>query len=145
MEVYTIGFTKRPAADFFGALNRAGVKRLIDIRVSNSSQLAGFTKRDDLAFFLKEIAGAEYKHDLALAPTQDLLRAYRKKAMTWQGYEQEFLALMRERRIEQQLSRGDFMVPTVLLCSELSPNRCHRRLVAEYLQKTWGNLEIVHL
>ena len=145
MEVYTIGFTKRSAADFFGALKQAGIRRLLDVRLNNSSQLAGFTKRDDLPFFLREICGAEYRHEPILAPTQDLLDAYKKNNGSWKEYEVRFLQLMVDRRIEEKLDRSVFSLATVLLCSENTADRCHRRLVLEYLQEKWGNLTIVHL
>jgi uncharacterized protein (DUF488 family) len=145
MEVYTIGFTKRTAADFFGALRRAGVKRLVDVRLNNSSQLAGFTKRDDLPFFLKEICSAEYIHEPLLAPTQHMLDAYRKDRGTWQEYERQFLGLMAERKIEARLDRSLFEAPTTLLCSEATADRCHRRLVLEYLQMKWSGLDVAHL
>jgi len=145
MEVYTIGFTKRTAEEFFGALKRAGVKRLLDVRLNNSSQLAGFTKKDDLPFFLKEICGAEYVHEPLLAPTQELLDNYKKKKGSWQEYERSFLQLMEQRKIEDQIDRRLFAVPTVLLCSETTAEHCHRRLVLEYLGKKWGDVKAVHL
>ena len=145
MEVYTTGFTKKTAAQFFGTLKQAGIKRLIDIRLNNSSQLAAFAKKDDLPFFLQEICGIEYIHEPLLAPTQDILDAYKKQKGSWADYEQRFVALMRERRIEERISPKLFEIPTVLLCSELTADHCHRRLVAEYLAEKWGNLEIIHL
>jgi len=145
MEVYTIGFTKRTAAEFFGALKRAGVKRLLDVRLNNSSQLAGFTKKDDLPFFLKEICGTEYVHEPLLAPTQELLKDYRKKNGSWQEYERRFVQLMEQRKIEEKIDRRLFDVPTVLLCSETTAKHCHRRLVLEYLGKKWGQVKAVHL
>ena len=145
MEVYTIGFTKRTAADFFGTLRRAGVKRLLDVRLNNSSQLAGFTKKENLPFFLKEICGAEYIHDPLLAPTQDLLNDYKKKKGDWQDYERGFLQLMGQRRIEEKIDRRLFEVPTALLCSEATAQHCHRRLVLEYLSNKWGDIKAVHL
>jgi uncharacterized protein (DUF488 family) len=145
MEVYTIGFTKRTAADFFGALRRAGVQRLLDVRLNNSSQLAGFTKKEDLPFFLKEICGAEYIHEPLLAPTQDLLDDYKKKKGSWQDYERRFLQLMEQRRIEEKIDRRLFEAPTALLCSETTAQHCHRRLVIEYLSKKWGDIKAVHL
>lgn len=145
MEVYTIGFTKRTAAEFFGALKRAGVKRLLDVRLNNSSQLAGFTKKDDLPFFLKEICGAEYVHEPLLAPTQELLDDYKKKKGIWQDYERRFLQLMEQRRIEEKIDRRLFELPTILLCSEKTAEHCHRRLVLEYLGKKWGGVKAVHL
>lgn len=145
MEIYTIGFTKRTAAEFFGALKRAGIKRLLDVRLNNVSQLAGFTKRDDLPFFLKEICGAEYVHQPLVAPTQEILDAYKKKRGSWQEYETKFLHLMEERKIEDQIERTQFLTPTVLLCSEATPEHCHRRLVLEYLRGKWGDIKTVHL
>ena len=145
MEVYTIGFTKRTAAEFFGALKRAGIKRLLDVRLNNSSQLAGFTKRDDLPFFLKEICAAEYIHEPLLAPKQEMLDEYKKQKGSWQDYERKFLQLMAERRIEAKLNQSLFEVPTALLCSETTAEQCHRRLVLEYLQKKWDGLRMVHL
>jgi uncharacterized protein (DUF488 family) len=145
MEVYTIGFTKRKAAEFFGALRSAGIQRLLDVRLNNSSQLAGFTKKEDLPFFLKELCGAEYIHEPLLAPTQDLFDAYKKKKGSWQEYEQRFLALMSERKIEERIDRSLFEVPTVLLCSEATAEHCHRRLVLEYLRDKWDGMVIIHL
>ncbi|HXH09491.1 MAG TPA: DUF488 domain-containing protein [Alphaproteobacteria bacterium] len=145
MEVYTIGFTKRKAADFFGALRHANIKRLFDVRLNNSSQLAGFTKKEDLPFFLKELCGAEYIHEPLLAPTQDLLDAYRKQKGSWQEYKNGFLELMNQRRIEEYIDKELFNVPSILLCSEPTADYCHRRLVLEYLQDRWGGITIVHL
>ncbi len=145
MEVYTIGFTQRTAASFFGALRGAGIRRLLDVRLNNSSQLAGFAKRDDLAFFLKELCGAEYIHQPLLAPTQEILDSVKKRRGSWEVYERDFLALMSERKIEERLSPELFAVPTVLLCSEPTPIHCHRRLVLDYLQGKWGNLQAIHL
>lgn len=122
-----------------------GIQRLLDVRLNNVSQLAGFSKREDLAYFLRELCGAEYLHEPLLAPTQALLDAYRKQKGSWEEYERRFLDLMRERRIEEWLDRRLFDIPTVLLCSEATPERCHRRLVLEYLQERWGDLQITHL
>ncbi|MGO9197464.1 MAG: DUF488 family protein [Acidimicrobiales bacterium] len=145
MEILTIGFTKRSAQSFFGALKAASVTRLIDVRLNNVSQLAGFTKREDLRYFLKVIDGIEYDHELLLAPTQPMLDDYKKHRIPWSEYERAFLGLMAERRIEERLSRSLFDGRAVLLCSERTPERCHRRLVAEYLQGHWGNISIEHL
>ena len=136
MEVYSIGFGKHSAADFFGSLRAAGVERLIDVRLNNVSQLAGFTKRDDLKFFLSEISNAEYRHELELAPTSEILTAYRAGDMTWQAYEEAFLQLMASRRVEDRFGPNTFDVPTALLCSEPTAAKCHRRLVLEYLRAT---------
>ena len=145
MEIYTIGFTKKRAEQFFDALKRAGIKRLIDIRLNNSSQLAGFAKQDDLAFFLREICGAEYIHQLILAPTKEILDGYKKNKLTWEEYERRFKSLLDERKVEEKIDRELFCVPTVLLCSEPKPEKCHRRLVAEYLRDKWVDVRVSHL
>ncbi|MGE0542815.1 MAG: DUF488 family protein [Dehalococcoidia bacterium] len=145
MEIYTIGFTKKSAGEFFGTLKDAGIKRLIDVRLNNSSQLAGFTKRDDLAYFLRAICDADYVHEVLLAPEQDLLDEYRKRKGSWEDYERAFLDLMASRHVEQVLDRGLFNESTVLLCSEATAEHCHRRLVAEYLQAHWDHMSIRHL
>jgi len=145
VEIYTIGFTQKSAAEFFGLLKRAGVRRLVDVRLNNRSQLAGFTKSRDLEFFLAEICGAEYLHRPDLSPTKEILDAYKKGDMPWEVYEPVFLDLLNERKVEETLDRRLFGVPCVLLCSEPTAEHCHRRLVAEYLQSKWGDVEIVHL
>ncbi len=145
MEVFTIGFTQRDAADFFATLKRARVKRLLDVRLNNTSQLAAFAKRDDLRYFLAEICGVEYSHEPLLAPTQEILDDVKKRKGSWDVYESRFLELISEREIERRLSPALFAEPTVLLCSEFKPEHCHRRLVLEYLRERWGGIEIVHL
>ncbi len=145
MEIYSIGFTQKTAEQFFGILKRAGIRRLIDVRLNNVSQLAGFAKRQDLQFFLKEICEAEYRHELLLAPTQGMLDRYKKEKGSWTEYESEFLALLAERRIEGVLDQSLFSVPTVLLCSEPTPEQCHRRLVLDYLKSKWRGVEAAHL
>ena len=145
MEIYSIGFTQKSAAQFFGALKSAGIQRLLDIRLNNTSQLAAFAKKDDLAYFLKAICNAEYHHEPLLAPTQEILDAYKKRKGDWTAYEREFLTLMRGRQIESALDRAQFSQPTVLLCSEPTAEHCHRRLVLEYLQRRWDGVIIRHL
>ena len=145
MEVFTIGFTKTTAEHFFGRLKRAGVKRLVDVRLNNVSQLAGFAKRDDLAYFLRALCDIEYVHEPLLAPTQDILDAYKKHRGDWGIYEVAFNQLLHDRHIETALNPADFAAPTALLCSEDTPEHCHRRLVTDYLQQHWGNLTITHL
>ena len=125
-------------------LKESGASRLIDVRLNNVSQLSGFAKRDDLEYFLKAICHMKYMHLTELAPTKEMLNSYRNGLQSWETYESNFLALMEQRRIDKmgikrQLSNG------CLLCSEDKPDRCHRRLVAEYLQRCWGDVEIVHL
>jgi uncharacterized protein (DUF488 family) len=145
MRLFTIGFTKKSAAQFFGLLRKHGIQRLIDVRLNNVSQLAGFAKRDDLRFFLKEVCGAEYVHEPLLAPTQEMLDAVKKQKGDWDEYERQFLVLMASRQIEKRLSPDLFAAPSVLLCSEATAEHCHRRLVGEYLGGKWGELEMVHL
>ena len=145
MEIYTIGFAQKTAEQFFAALKKAEVRRLMDIRLNNTSQLAAFTKRDDLAYFLKAICGIEYVHEALLAPTQEILDAFKKEKGAWEEYERRFLALMAERKVEERVDRKPFDNRTVLLCSEPTPQHCHRRLVAEYLRSQWSDVEIVHL
>jgi uncharacterized protein (DUF488 family) len=145
VEIYTIGFAKKSAAEFFGILQRAGIRRVIDVRLSNTSQLAGFTKRDDLEYFLGQICQAEYRHQPELAPTKEILDAYKKKELPWEEYESRFVALLAERQVEKTVDRRLFEGPTVLLCSEPTPEHCHRRLVAEYLATKWADATIVHL
>jgi uncharacterized protein (DUF488 family) len=145
MEIYSIGFTKKTAQQFFGILRTNGIKRLLDVRLNNVSQLAGFAKREDLAFFLREICGADYLHVPSLAPTQEMLDAYKKNKGDWAEYELRFRALMVERHIAENLNRSLFSIPTVLLCSEPTPEHCHRRLVLEYLNENWGSLQALHL
>jgi uncharacterized protein (DUF488 family) len=145
MEIYTIGFAQKSAESFFTALKQAGIKRLLDIRLNNTSQLAAFTKKDDLAYFLREICGIEYIHEPLLAPTQEILDAFKKEKGSWEDYERRFLAVMAERQVESKLARSLFDVPTVLLCGEPTPERCHRRLVVEYLKEKWRDVKAKHL
>jgi len=144
MRLFTIGFTKKSARQFFQAVRNSGAKRVLDVRLNNVSQLAGFAKRDDLAFFLREICGMDYVHLPELAPTQEMLDEYKKRNTDWATYEKRFLALIEERRIENRVPR-EIVSDGCLLCSEDKPHHCHRRLVAEYLQRHWGDLEIIHL
>ena len=144
MKVFTIGFTKKNAEQFFGRLKQPGLVRLIDARLNNVSQLAGFTKKDDLRFFLRQISNIDYLHLPDLAPSQDILDDYKKNGGDWATYERKFLALMERRRVEDKVSK-DIINGGCLLCSEPTPEHCHRRLVAEYLKSRWGDLEIVHL
>jgi uncharacterized protein (DUF488 family) len=144
MKIFTIGFTKKSAREFFTKLKDAGVRCLIDVRLNNTSQLSGFAKKEDLEYFLKELGGIEYMHVPILAPTQDLLDAFKKQKGSWKEYEAGFLKLMSERRIEEQLDPKMFE-NSCLLCSEDLPAHCHRRLVCEYLRDKWGSLEIDHL
>lgn len=144
IKIFTIGFTKKTAEEFFTKLQAAGVQRVIDIRLNNVSQLAGFSKRDDLKYFLRAIAGIDYLHVPELAPTQDILDAYKKRKGDWSVYETEFMKLMEARQAEQIVPR-ETMDRACLLCSEDEPQHCHRRLVGEYLQKHWESVVIEHI
>lgn len=144
MTVYTIGFTKTSAERFFTRLKNSGARRLVDVRLNNVSQLAGFAKRDDLAYFLRVINSMEYLTRPELAPTHELLNAYRNHRMTWTEYESAFLELMAGRGVENSVQQSE-IDGSCLLCSEPKADRCHRRLVAEYLASRWEGLEIIHL
>ena len=143
MRLYTIGHTRTSAEKFFGRLRRAKVSAVVDVRLNTGSQLAGFAKRDDLAWLLGELCGIPYRHELAFAPTAGLLDAYRKRHLDWEGYSRAFAELIRDRAIET-LDRTAFD-RACLLCSEATPQRCHRRIVAEYLAERWDDVDIVHL
>ena len=143
MKIFTIGFTKKSAEQFFNRLKQPGLVRVVDTRLNNTSQLAGFTKKRDLEFFLHEICKLGYVHLPELAPTQEILDAY-KASGEWSNYERQFLSLMAERRIEDQVDKS-ILDGGCLLCSEATPEHCHRRLVAEYLRRKWDDVEIVHL
>ncbi|MGW2685975.1 DUF488 domain-containing protein [Streptomyces sp. NPDC001414] len=144
MKLYTIGFTKKSAEKFFGLLREAEVTTLVDVRLNNVSQLSGFAKRDDLRYFLGEICDVQYTHRTELAPTQDMLNAYKKQGVGWVAYEERFLELMKERQIEDTV-RQEMLDNAVLLCSEDKARHCHRRLVAEYLAQHWDDVTIEHL
>ena len=144
MNIYTIGFTKKSARSFFETLRASGAKRIVDVRLNNVSQLAGFAKKQDLAYFLESICGMVYVHLPELAPTQEMLDAYKKEKGDWDEYEQKFLSLMKERHIEDTVPR-EVIEEGCLLCSEDKPHHCHRRLVAEYLRDAWSGIEIIHL
>ena len=144
MKVYTIGFTKKSARKFFESLKQSGAKRVVDVRLNNVSQLAGFAKRDDLKFFLKQVCDMDYVHVPELAPTKEILDEYKKLKGDWGTYEKRFLDLMEKRRIENTIPK-EVVAEGCLLCSEDKPHHCHRRLVAEYLKERWGDLDIRHL
>jgi uncharacterized protein (DUF488 family) len=141
----TIGFTKTNAKEFFERLQKAGVKTVIDVRLHNTSQLAAFAKADDLAYFLNKIGDIKYQHQPLLAPTDSMLRAFKKEKGDWSTYEGRFLALMADRQIEKKLTPAS-LDGACLLCSEATPHHCHRRLVCEYLNEKWnGALRVNHI
>jgi len=145
VEIYTIGFTQTTAEHFFGRLKVAGVQRLVDVRLKNDSQLAGFAKARDLPYFLGELVGSAYVHEPILAPTAEILDAFKKQKGAWSSYVEDFMGLMEERSIQDRLERVDFETPSALLCSEATAERCHRRLVVEYLAAHWPEVKAVHL
>ncbi|MCJ7778228.1 MAG: DUF488 domain-containing protein [Sedimentisphaerales bacterium] len=142
--IYTIGFAEKTAREFFTKLKESGVRTVIDVRLNNTSQLAGFTKEHDLPYFLREIAGIEYTHKPELTPTKDILDAYKKKEIDWSEYENRFRRLLIERHIENIVTPHT-VDKSCLLCSEPKPDKCHRRLIAEYLRALWTDVKIVHL
>lgn len=149
MKLFTIGFTKKSAKEFFDLLKSNNIKKIIDIRLNNSSQLAGFTKGNDLKYFLKVICNIDYEHDISLAPTQEILDGYKKKKINWDQYEQLFKNLLIVRNSIDCINyktKKDYD-NLCLLCSELSPKNCHRRLVAEYIKENnlELNIQIIHL
>lgn len=144
MRVFTIGFTKKRADQFFTMVRNSGTKRVVDVRLNNVSQLAGFAKKNDLAYFLREICRVDYVHVPSLAPTKEILDAYKKNGGSWDDYERSFLDLMASRRIEDEID-PEIIANACLLCSEDKPHHCHRRLVAEYLREHWGDVRIEHL
>jgi uncharacterized protein (DUF488 family) len=144
VNIFTIGFAGKSACEFFTKLKDAGVKRVIDVRLNNVSQLAGFTKKQDIEYFLKEIGRIEYIHKPEFAPTKSILDAYKKKEIDWSEYERQFRELITERQIEN-LVKLEQINNACFLCSEVTPEKCHRRLVVEYLQGHWRDVVINHL
>lgn len=144
IRLFTIGFTKKPAETFFSLLQNAGVRLMVDVRLNNNSQLAGYSKRDDLANFLRTILQCDYEHRPLWAPTSETLAAYRKGEISWDAYEQDFNALLAQRGIENHIESQN-LDAACLLCSEAEPVQCHRRLVAEYLQARLSNMVVQHL
>jgi uncharacterized protein (DUF488 family) len=144
MKLFTIGFTKKSAEEFFTRLQDAGVRRVVDVRLNNTSQIAGFAKARDLEFFLRAVAGIAYLHLPDLAPTQDILDDFVKTKGAWSEYARRFAELMETRRVADTL-QGKLLDCDCLLCSEDTPEHCHRRLVAEHLREHWPDVEIVHL
>lgn len=142
--LYTIGFTKKTAKQFFEALEAAAVRRVIDTRLNNRSQLAGFSKADDLAFFLERVSGIDYLYEPSLAPTQDLLDRYKKQKGQWDEYAADYLNLIKGREPERRFSALE-LDGSCFLCSEHEPDHCHRRLAAEYFQSAYPQIEVVHL
>lgn len=145
IKLFTIGFTKKNARQFFSLLQQGGVRKVLDTRLNNASQLAGFTKRDDLSFFLREVAGIDYEHAEQLAPTDLMLKRYKKGEISWDDYATDYQALIQRRRVEN-LFKPEDLEGVCLLCSEATPHHCHRRLAAEFFQKQLDcGVDIIHL
>jgi uncharacterized protein (DUF488 family) len=144
IKLYTIGFTGKPAETFFTLLKNAAVKKIVDTRLNNVSQLAGFAKGADLKYFAKEIGDISYEHKIDFAPAKELLSKYRNKKISWAEYEIEYLNLLDIRKVAQK-TNIESLHENCLLCSEHTPDRCHRRLLAEYLKHTNNEIEIIHL
>jgi uncharacterized protein (DUF488 family) len=144
IKLYTIGFTGKSAEKFFNLLRNSDVKKIVDTRINNVSQLSGFAKGLDLKFFAKEIGDISYEHNIDFAPTKELLSRYRNKKINWQEYEVEYLNLLDMRRIAQKTDI-EKLHENCLLCSEHTPEKCHRRLLAEYLKHVKTDIEIIHL
>jgi len=142
--LYTIGFTKKKAEQFFELIKKNNIKCLIDIRLNNVSQLAGFAKRDDLKYFLKQLCNCDYRHMPEIAPTKEILDGYKKKRISWDEYVVQYGALIKRRKIESKLSLNE-LDGSCFLCSEPTADMCHRRLAAEYLKKHYKELKIKHL
>ena len=143
-KVFTIGYVDKNARKFFTILKQAGIKKVIDVRLYNTSQLAGFTKMQDIKYFLQAIVGAEYVYMPIMAPTEQLLNDYKKGLINWQQYETQFKSIITQRQIEKHIVPHD-MDMSCFLCSEAKPDNCHRRLVAEYMAEHWQNITIQHL
>ncbi|MDR6129084.1 DUF488 domain-containing protein [Sphingomonas sp. SORGH_AS_0438] len=144
MKVFTIGFTKSKASRFFNRLQVAGVTKVIDTRLNRVSQLSGFAKQDDLEYFLDSICSISYSINNDLAPTSDILDAYKKKEIGWAEYERRYLYLISSRKVELKISESD-LNGACLLCSEATPEHCHRRLAVNYLADFHPGINIVHL
>jgi len=144
IRLFTIGFTEKSASTFFNLLKRAGVRKIIDTRLNNVSQLAGFAKGKDLEYFAKEIGDIGYEHNINLAPTKELLSSYRDKSINWAQYETQYISILDQRNILQDID-FDKLNNSCILCSEHKPDKCHRRLLAEYLKKENNEIEIIHL
>jgi uncharacterized protein (DUF488 family) len=142
--IFTIGYAGKNAREFFTLLKQAGVRKVVDVRLYNTSQLTGFSKREDLEYFTRTIVGAGYLHLPFMAPTAQLLDGYKKGLISWPQYEVEFKALIAERQIENGILPQD-MNMACLLCCEAKADKCHRRLVAEYLAGCWQDISICHL
>ena len=144
ISLFTIGFAQKSAEEFFTLLKDAKVRKIVDVRLNNVSQLAAFTKKKDLEYFLKVILGAEYVHMPEFAPTKEILDGFKKKSLPWDEYVKQYNELIESRNLESIIREFDFN-QVCLLCSEPTVENCHRRLAAEYIKSLISGCEIVHL
>jgi uncharacterized protein (DUF488 family) len=144
IKLYTIGFTKKSAEHFFELLKKNNVKKIVDIRINNTSQLAGFAKGSDLAYFAKSINNIGYVYIPDFAPTKELLSDYQNKKIDWLDYQKIFMNLIEQRKISSKYDIADFD-GSCFLCSEDTPEKCHRRLVVEYFKRKNNDIQIIHL
>jgi uncharacterized protein (DUF488 family) len=146
MEIFTMGFTHKSADEFFRQINHNNIEMLIDVRLNNQSQLAGFTKGRDLPFFLKTICNCRYDHNVMFAPTKEILDKYKKQQISWEDYVNQYNSLIEKRNVEDIFRKNyEGINKVLLLCSEVTSENCHRRLLAESLQKSIANVNIIHL
>lgn len=145
LNLYTIGFTGKSAEKFFGLLTAHNIRKVIDVRLNNTNQLAAYSKRNDLKFFLRTIGGIEYEHALQFAPEQEHFKAYKAKKIPWETYAEYYRGLL-DKRFQQEKLQPDAFADSCLLCSEDKPHHCHRRLVAEYItNRSERQINVVHL
>jgi len=142
--LYTIGFTKKSAKKFFDLLKKNKVRKIIDTRLKSESQLSGFAKGTDLKYFAKEFFNIDYIHRLDFAPTKEILNSYRKKEITWDEYTIQYLKLLENRKLDGKISFRD-LNNSCLLCSEEKPDKCHRKLLAEFIKQKYPDIKIIHL
>lgn len=146
MKIFTMGFTQKSAEQFFGLVSSNEIELLIDVRLNNQSQLAGFTKGRDLEFFLNKICNCKYEHNIIFAPTKEILNDYKKQQITWEEYVVQYNLLIEKRNVEKVfLKKYTEFNKILLLCSEATAENCHRRLLAERLKNCVANVDIIHL
>jgi len=146
MRIFTIGFTQKSAQDFFELLKNSGVETVVDIRLNNTSQLAGFAKYPDIKYFLKAICDIDYVHDTTFAPTEEIMKNYKNKKTDWTQFEKEFNELLNQRNIEEHIKNNYETKDNIcLLCSEAQPQKCHRKLTAQKFSEIFNGVQIQHL
>jgi len=142
--LYTIGFSEKDAKTFFELLKLSKIQTLFDVRLNNVSQLTGYTKKSDIAYFLDKICNIKYMHLPILAPTKEILDGYKNKRISWKDYESKYVTLINERQIYNSL-RDIYFNNSCLLCSEKNAEQCHRRLAANIIKENFLIDNIIHL